>query len=95
MRVQVQTLYINVYIMRPLKTGTTVINGFTACQKSKTIYIYECKYCYALTRISGENHNCPDNDNEEDEGILQDLQCDNFILELKNFKRRNYVIITK
>ena len=89
-----QTLYINVYIMRPLKTGTTVIlNGFTVCTKSKTIYIYECKYCYALTRLPGENHNCPDSDNEEDEGILQDMQCDNLGLELQYFKRRHYNII--
>ena len=44
---------------------------------------FVCKYASIVRKATN-----PDNDNEEDEGILQDLQCDNFRLELKNFKAK-------
>ena len=69
-------------------TGTTIINGFWACRKCEAIFLYECKFCYALTTTKGEHHSCPNLDNKEDEGIVEDLGYQSLNSELKNFKER-------
>ena len=61
-------------------------NGFKSCNRCQVIILYDPN-CYAVVRYKGENHNCPEDD---DEGLGLDI-INNIIWNTIIYRKRIYL----